>query len=177
MAYLNFREGEYTFFLRAKRFKLSPIKFFIKFMEYITLENVAENNLKNISVKIPLKKLVAVVGLSGSGKSSLIYEVLYNSANGKNKYHIKNLPKTFAISQKVDLPKNSKLSLGEFNMMRLKEQIKKLEKGQLLIVDEPCAGFNKKQREEILAILKKSVSEGKSIIVIEHTKELIAGAD
>jgi len=146
-------------------------------MEYITLNNITENNLKDVSVKIPLNKLVVVVGLSGSGKSSLIYEVLYNSANEKNKYNIKNLPKTFAISQKVDIPKNSKLSLGEFNMSRLKEQIKKLEKGQLLIVDEPCAGFNKQQREEILAMLRKSVSEGKSIIAIEHVKELIAGAD
>ncbi len=36
-----------------------------------------QNNLKNIDVKIPLGKLVCVTGVSGSGKSSLINEILY----------------------------------------------------------------------------------------------------
>lgn len=43
------------------------------------------NNLKNIKVEIPLRKLVVVTGVSGSGKSSLIYDVLY-----KNLVRIKN---------------------------------------------------------------------------------------
>ena len=38
----------------------------------------AQNNLKNIDVEIPLGKFVCVTGVSGSGKSSLINEVLYN---------------------------------------------------------------------------------------------------
>jgi excinuclease ABC subunit A len=37
------------------------------------------NNLKNINVEIPLRKLVVVTGVSGSGKSSLIYDVLYKN--------------------------------------------------------------------------------------------------
>src|SRR4029077_15799177 len=36
-------------------------------------------NLKNIDLRIPLGAFVAVTGVSGSGKSSLIYEVLYNT--------------------------------------------------------------------------------------------------
>ena len=37
----------------------------------------AQNNLKNINVDIPLGELVCVTGVSGSGKSSLINEILY----------------------------------------------------------------------------------------------------
>ncbi len=42
----------------------------------LILEGVREHNLKNISVEIPLQRLVCVTGVSGSGKSSLIQDVL-----------------------------------------------------------------------------------------------------
>lgn len=45
--------------------------------KYLRIVKAAENNLKNVSVKIPLGELVCVTGVSGSGKSSLINEVLY----------------------------------------------------------------------------------------------------
>lgn len=45
------------------------------------------NNLKNIKVEIPLGRLVGVSGVSGSGKSSLLYDVLY-----KNLAYLKNNP-------------------------------------------------------------------------------------
>jgi excinuclease ABC subunit A len=43
----------------------------------LVIRGARENNLKNIDVHIPLGKLVCVTGVSGSGKSSLINEVLY----------------------------------------------------------------------------------------------------
>lgn len=46
----------------------------------ITIRGASENNLKNIDVEIPLGKFVCVTGVSGSGKSSLINEVLYKTA-------------------------------------------------------------------------------------------------
>lgn len=47
----------------------------------ITIKGAAENNLKNIDVEIPLGKFVCVTGVSGSGKSSLINEILYKGAS------------------------------------------------------------------------------------------------
>jgi excinuclease ABC subunit A len=42
----------------------------------LILEGVSEHNLKNVTVEIPLQRLVCVTGVSGSGKSSLIQDVL-----------------------------------------------------------------------------------------------------
>ncbi|MBI3537702.1 MAG: excinuclease ABC subunit UvrA, partial [Chloroflexi bacterium] len=46
--------------------------------KYIAVKGAAENNLKNVDAKIPLGKFVCVTGVSGSGKSSLIVDILYN---------------------------------------------------------------------------------------------------
>lgn len=45
----------------------------------IQIKGAAENNLQNVNVNIPLGKFVCVTGVSGSGKSSLINEVLYKT--------------------------------------------------------------------------------------------------
>ena len=48
--------------------------------EKLVIKGARENNLKNIDVEIPLGKFVCVTGVSGSGKSSLINEILYKGA-------------------------------------------------------------------------------------------------
>jgi excinuclease ABC subunit A len=45
--------------------------------QWITIQNAQENNLANVTVKIPLGLLVAVTGVSGAGKSTLINQILY----------------------------------------------------------------------------------------------------
>ena len=54
-----------------KRRKAKPVS--------ITIKGAKENNLKNLDVKIPLGVFTCVTGVSGSGKSSLINEVLYKN--------------------------------------------------------------------------------------------------
>ena len=44
---------------------------------FLVVKGAAENNLKNVDVKIPLGKFVCVTGVSGSGKSSLVNDILY----------------------------------------------------------------------------------------------------
>lgn len=77
----------------------------------LTVKGAAENNLKNLTVNLPLGKFICVTGVSGSGKSSLvndiIYKVLANKLNrartipGKYKFieGIENLDKVINIDQ------------------------------------------------------------------------------
>ena len=51
--------------------------------KFLTIHGATEHNLKNIDVTIPLGKLVCVTGVSGSGKSSLVNEVIYKHLAAK----------------------------------------------------------------------------------------------
>lgn len=46
-------------------------------MENIVVHNASENNLKNITVKLPINKFTCITGPSGCGKSSLVYDTIY----------------------------------------------------------------------------------------------------
>ena len=49
--------------------------------KFLTLEKASGNNLKDVTIKIPLQNMVCVTGVSGSGKSSLINQTLYPILN------------------------------------------------------------------------------------------------
>ena len=78
---------------------------------YLEVKGASENNLKNIDVKFPLGKFICVTGVSGSGKSSLVNQILYKVVRNKlyktkekpGKYKsikgIENLDKVVNISQ------------------------------------------------------------------------------
>ncbi len=51
---------------------------------YITIKGAREHNLKSINLKLPRNKLTVVTGLSGSGKSSLVFDTIY--AEGQRRY-------------------------------------------------------------------------------------------
>lgn len=61
---------------------------------FIQIEGATGNNLKNVTVKIPLAKFIVVSGVSGSGKSTLVNETLYPILN-QHCYHSKTNPLTY----------------------------------------------------------------------------------
>ncbi len=79
--------------------------------KYLTVQGAAENNLKNIDVRFPLGCFVAVTGVSGSGKSSLVNDILYQrlatelngakriSGKHKDMQGLENLDKVINIDQ------------------------------------------------------------------------------
>ena len=98
--------------------------------KYIEIKGARANNLKNIDIKIPQGKFVAITGVSGSGKSSLAFDTLY--AEGQRRYveslssyarqflgrmskpecdFIKGLPPAIAIEQKV-ISRNPRSTVG-----------------------------------------------------------------
>ncbi len=96
----------------------------------IIARGIRVNNLKNIDVEIPHKKLIVITGVSGSGKSSLAFDTLF--AEGQRRYvesfsayarqflekmdkpdidHIEGIPPAIAIQQK-NLVKNRRSTVG-----------------------------------------------------------------
>src|ERR1700747_767114 len=96
----------------------------------IRLNKVRQNNLKNITVEFPARQLSVVTGLSGSGKSSLVFDTLY--AEGQRRYveslstytrqflekmpkpdldTIENIPPAIALEQKNHIV-NSRSTVG-----------------------------------------------------------------
>ena len=51
--------------------------------KFLTIKGASEHNLKNVSVSIPLGEFICVTGVSGSGKSSLVNEILYKHLAAK----------------------------------------------------------------------------------------------
>jgi len=101
-------------------------------IEYINIINSNENNLKNVSVKIPKKKITVFTGVSGSGKSSLCLDTIaaesrrelnetfpsfvqqYLPKYGRpNVERIENLPVTIVIDQKKP-SSNSRSTVGTY---------------------------------------------------------------
>ncbi len=110
-----------------KSYNFNRIKKELIFKNNITISKASANNLKNIDVEIPAKSLVVISGVSGSGKSSLLNNVIYktyklkkpvncNSIKGFNNFN-----KVVFAEQKV--PAGHALSfvvsyLGLFNLIK-----------------------------------------------------------
>ena len=77
MANENSITGQYL--SGKKQIPIPPVRRVPSEEKWLTVQGAAENNLKNIDVKIPLGVFTCVTGVSGSGKSSLINEILYKS--------------------------------------------------------------------------------------------------
>jgi excinuclease UvrABC ATPase subunit len=69
--------------------------------ENIIVRNAHTNNLKNIDLEIPKHKLVVFTGVSGSGKSSLLFDTIYTEAQ-------RQLIETFSSFARTRMPKLSR---------------------------------------------------------------------
>ena len=69
--------------------------------ENIIIKNAHTNNLKNIDIEIPKHKLVVFTGVSGSGKSSLLFDTIYTEAQ-------RQLIETFSTFARTRMPKLSR---------------------------------------------------------------------
>lgn len=67
----------------------------------IIVKNAHTNNLKNIDIEIPKHKLVVFTGVSGSGKSSLLFDTIYTEAQ-------RQLIETFSTFARTRMPKLSR---------------------------------------------------------------------
>jgi excinuclease ABC subunit A len=74
---LQYLRGKQRIAIPDERRKVTPQ------LESIKIRGAHANNLKEINVDIPLRRLTAVTGVSGSGKSSLVYDVLYKAVADK----------------------------------------------------------------------------------------------
>ena len=74
----------------------------------ILVRGARQNNLKNLDLAIPLNELVVVTGVSGSGKSSLVFDTLY--AEGQRRYVETFSPYARQFLDRMDKPQVDSIS-------------------------------------------------------------------
>ncbi len=97
----------------------------------VKIIGATENNLKDITVEFPLHKFVVVTGVSGSGKSTMVNDILYHALmQKKNAYHPQKpgkfkemqgheaLKSVFAIDQSFSIPLSGQFTLVPQNIHR-----------------------------------------------------------
>ncbi|MBS0542765.1 MAG: hypothetical protein JSR40_03405, partial [Proteobacteria bacterium] len=70
--------------MSASALRYTPIDAPASIADAIRIRGARQNNLRNLSLDLPLNRLTVVTGVSGSGKSSLVFDTLY--AEGQRRY-------------------------------------------------------------------------------------------
>lgn len=95
-------------YLRNEKTIPLPISY-RKSKEYLQIDDIFENNLKGVSLKIPLNIKVVVCGVSGSGKSTLINKVLVNALKMYFDEPVEKFPKCSEIKGSLSIIKDIQL--------------------------------------------------------------------
>lgn len=102
--------------------KMLHLRYRSRGMRGIIIEDAVENNLDHVSLRIPHYQLVVVSGVSGSGKTSLVYDVIY--AEGRRLFQ-ENFEKTRNTGLKLSAPKVARIeglfpviSIGQMSIHR-----------------------------------------------------------
>src|SRR5712691_6946637 len=158
----------------------------------IVIRGARQNNLKNLSLALPLNELIVVTGVSGSGKSSLVFDTLY--AEGQRRYvetfspyarqfldrmdkpqvdSIDGIPPAIAIDQ-TNPVRTSRSTVG--TMTELNDHLKLLYARAAELFDKQTAQrVRHDSPESIYAELLQRTREGDPRLVVTFPVELPAG--
>jgi excinuclease UvrABC ATPase subunit len=173
--------------------------------EFITIRGARENNLQDVSLQIPKRKLTIFTGVSGSGKSSIVFDTIATEAqrqlyenfslfirNFLPKYPQPDADALEFFSRKEILRKMqamrdvglgylalgqplSTLSGGECQRLKLAGELHK--DSSIYVMDEPTTGLHMSDITHLVAIMDRLADGRNSVIVIEHNLEVIRNAD
>src|SRR5665213_646263 len=141
---------------------------------FITVKGAREHNLKNIDVAFPLGVLVAVTGVSGAGKSSLMNGILQPALRRGILQTLEDVRLGYiALGQSA-----TTLSGGEAQRIKLSRELAKRDTGRTLyLLDEPTTGLHFEDVRKLLAVLGRLVASGNTVLVIEHNLDVVKTAD
>lgn len=126
-------------------------------MEKIKIQGARIHNLKNINLTIPKHQLVVITGISGSGKSSLAFDILFEE--GKNQYL-----RSIGILAGLDKEDRFDRMEGIGPTVAVRQNI--------IRQSNPRSTVGTKT-----GILNQLVLSGNSVIVIEHNVEVLKSCD
>jgi len=117
-----------------------------KWNNYLHIKGARENNLKNVSVKIPLNVMTSVTGVSGSGKTSLIKGILYPALNKRLNGMGDKTGKFDFLEGDIDLIKNVEFvdqnPIGKSSRSNPVTYLKAYDEIRKLFADQPASAIN-----------------------------------
>ena len=122
--------------------------------EIIKVRGARVHNLKNIDVDVPPNQIIAIAGVSGSGKSSLALGVLY--AEGSRRYLE---------------------ALSTYTRRRMTQAARAQVDEVLYVLDEPSIGLHPSNIVGLTGVTRDLVADGNSVILVDHDTQILSQAD